>query len=314
MAEPPIPWTFCPGNHDDDSSPWCRHDLLAIYSLPGCVTPEAQTFNHCFTCGFAPHADPHCSVRIWIFDSGGNDEATRYETISPQTVSAFAEISKSTLRSAPLLADLVFFHIPLPEYNDCEPIVGRCGLFDALVTAKQLPAPWKFCPWFVRAVGKDRVVGCSTLNSGLFDALVESRALQPGATTMAAFCGHDHYNDFVAYKRGLYLCYGRVSSFTPPSNWEGAGGRLPFESGGRVVEFSVGSGLVSTWIQTQVGEEPGTRLVLHGLHACSAEPAARVCGFRQMVLMGVVSAVVAFFMINASETSAFVSMVFSSAT
>ena len=35
----------------------------------------------------------------------------------------------------------------------------------------------------------------------------------------------------------MYLCYGRVSSYTPPSNWEGKAGPLPFLPGGRVVEF-----------------------------------------------------------------------------
>ena len=30
-----IPWTFVPGNHDDDHSPWSREDLLGIYQLPG---------------------------------------------------------------------------------------------------------------------------------------------------------------------------------------------------------------------------------------------------------------------------------------
>jgi hypothetical protein len=50
-------------------------------------------------------------------------------------------------------------------------------------------------------------VGCSTRNSGLFKAFVQS------GTLTATFCGHDHYSDAVAYKGGVYLCYGRVSSY-----------------------------------------------------------------------------------------------------
>ena len=53
-------------------------------------------------------------------------------------------------------------------------------------------------------------VGCSTRNSGLFKAFVQS------GTLTATFCGHDHYSDAVAYKGGVYLCYGRVSGYTPP--------------------------------------------------------------------------------------------------
>ena len=53
-------------------------------------------------------------------------------------------------------------------------------------------------------------VGCSTRNAGLFSAFVQS------GTLTATFCGHDHYSDAVAYKGGVYLCYGRVSGYTPP--------------------------------------------------------------------------------------------------
>jgi hypothetical protein len=47
-----------------------------------------------------------------------------------------------------------------------------------------------------------KVVGCSTLNSRLFEAFVASK------TMTATLCGHDHYSDFVACKQGIYLCYG----------------------------------------------------------------------------------------------------------
>jgi hypothetical protein len=32
-AKPPVPWTYCPGNHDDDHAPWGRSDLLVCYSI-----------------------------------------------------------------------------------------------------------------------------------------------------------------------------------------------------------------------------------------------------------------------------------------
>ena len=50
-CDPPVPWTFCPGNHDDDHSPWSRDDLLRIFKLPGCATPTATSFNFTFTIG-----------------------------------------------------------------------------------------------------------------------------------------------------------------------------------------------------------------------------------------------------------------------
>lgn len=93
-ANPPIPWTFCPGNHDDDASPWVRSDLLEIFRLPGSLTPEAQSFDQTVTVGFMPTADPS-SVRLWIFDSGGNDEETRYGTFHPEAVASYKALAQS---------------------------------------------------------------------------------------------------------------------------------------------------------------------------------------------------------------------------
>jgi hypothetical protein len=66
-----IPWCFIPGNHDDDGSPWTRHDLLQVFALPGCATPSATCFDHTLTIGFGPCSDEQ-SVRLWLFDSGPN--------------------------------------------------------------------------------------------------------------------------------------------------------------------------------------------------------------------------------------------------
>ena len=53
-----------------------------------------------------------------------------------------------------------------------------------------LPRPWKWIPGIIRMANQHRVVGCSTLNSGLFEALVKSKSMT------ATFCGHDHYRSF----------------------------------------------------------------------------------------------------------------------
>jgi hypothetical protein len=99
-STPPIPWTFCPGNHDDDDSPWDRADLLEIFRLPGCLTPEAQSFDHTLTVGLGPTADSAPSVRLWLFDSGGNDSHTRYGTFQPATVASIKAHARSTTRPA----------------------------------------------------------------------------------------------------------------------------------------------------------------------------------------------------------------------
>ena len=52
-----IPWTYVPGNHDDDDAPWSRSDLLEIYELPGCVAKGAKSFNHTVTVGSCQGAE-----------------------------------------------------------------------------------------------------------------------------------------------------------------------------------------------------------------------------------------------------------------
>ena len=95
-SSPPIPWTFCPGNHDDDDSPWDRADLLEIFRLPGCLTPEAQSFDHTLTVGFCPSAEVTPCARLWLFDSGGNDSHTRYGTFQPATVASIKARARTT--------------------------------------------------------------------------------------------------------------------------------------------------------------------------------------------------------------------------
>merc|ERR1719336_3081850 len=87
-------------------------------------------------------------------------------------------------------------------------------------TTRSLPAPWRWQPFtaFVRLLGKDRVVGSSKLESGMFDALVKHGGVR------ACFFGHDHTSDAVFYKDGLYMIYGRVGGTTPPIDWEGDAG------------------------------------------------------------------------------------------
>ena len=56
-------FTFVPGNHDDDNSPWSREDLLGVYSMPGCISHGATGFDHTFTVSPA-------GTRIVLIDTG----------------------------------------------------------------------------------------------------------------------------------------------------------------------------------------------------------------------------------------------------
>lgn len=100
-------------------------------------------------------------------------------------------------------------------------------------------------------IGMHRVVGCSKLNTGLFEKL------SAAPNVRAAFCGHDHTNDFVVKRGDVFMCYGRTSSFSPPSDWEGDSGGLPFERGTRAVclDWSEGILKLQTWIEEETGKD-----------------------------------------------------------
>jgi len=124
----------------------------------------------------------------------------------------------------------------------------------------------KLFPSLVKLAGSHRVVGSSRLDSGLF------REMARRANVVATFCGHDHYNDAVMRRDGLFLCYGRVCSRTPPIDWEGDGGELPFDFGARVVEVNPNGGHSNTeekphkcitWIQGESGVEEDSVFQLH---------------------------------------------------
>ncbi len=253
-------WTFVPGNHDDDGSPHTRKDLLDVYSLPFCLSTGARGFNHTLTIG----PDPGRAVRIWLFDSGENspDPHTKYTTWSAEAVKSYAEVSqqlrgkaknKEQLNMSPP-PGLAFFHIPLPEYAGIRPVCGRLGLFDAALCKGLVPWPASRVPWLVKALGLHRVVGSSKKNSGLFTEFVRQ------GNVLATFCGHDHYNDAVMLRQGIYLCYGRVGSRSPPIDWEGKGGALPFDLGARVIEADADTGKCRTWIQCASGVESDSML------------------------------------------------------
>jgi len=71
-----IPWTFVPGNHDhEEGCPYKREDMLQVYSgeFPLCLSEGAASFNHSLTVGPGPFADASNTLRLWLFDTGGNN-------------------------------------------------------------------------------------------------------------------------------------------------------------------------------------------------------------------------------------------------
>eukprot|EP00187_Rhodella_violacea_P005954 CAMPEP_0174893722 /NCGR_PEP_ID=MMETSP0167-20121228/8511_1 /TAXON_ID=38298 /ORGANISM="Rhodella maculata, Strain CCMP736" /LENGTH=312 /DNA_ID=CAMNT_0016132613 /DNA_START=83 /DNA_END=1018 /DNA_ORIENTATION=+ len=193
-TEPPTPWAFTPGNHDDDGAPWRRVDLLRLHALPGCISARATQFDHTLTVSVAPpppqdptsHTPP--TTRLYFLDSGENspDPSLRYTTFNPATVRDLAlrvasvpvpDAPNSPARPSPAPVPrtshtLAYFHIPLPEYAGVTPVAGTHGLFAAALhkPGALVPFPLYYPPFpaLIRLLGLDRVAGSSTENSGAF--------------------------------------------------------------------------------------------------------------------------------------------------
>ena len=249
-------WSFVPGNHDYDDCPWTREDLLELYSLPGCLSAEAKTFNHTMTIGFevVPTAD-NC-LRMFMFDTGGNhpNHRLRYYTVQQSTIDDFARASRDGVLDFDGRTPLgtAWYHIPLKECNGLLPVVGRNGLFQCALNAGKVPFPFMLKPfrWILHLFAMDRVVGSSLIDCNFFQAMASARNIR------ATFFGHDHHSDAVFLKKGIFMCYGRAGAHTPPSDWQGAAGAIPFNRhGARVVEFVEGDSQSKPQLLTYIFEE-----------------------------------------------------------
>lgn len=110
---------------------------------------------------------------------------------------------------------LMFFHIPLLEYNN---VLGR----DTTV-----------------GTAGEGIAGAS-INSGMFASLVDMQDV------MGVFAGHDHDNDFIGTEFGIALGFGRVT---------GADAYGELKRGGRIIELQEGKSRFDTWVCTPSGRE-----------------------------------------------------------
>lgn len=122
---------------------------------------------------------------LYFIDSGSIDplQIGTYEYIHPDQVTWFNRVSKKyEARKSEEKQDLLFFHIPLPEYKD------------AWIEGK--------------AYGhRKEEVSSPVVNTGLFTSLLMNGRVE------GVFCGHDHDNDFIAAYHGIQLGYGRISGY-----------------------------------------------------------------------------------------------------
>lgn len=213
MKKSRIPWTMVFGNHDHEQG-MTREEIFAmVKAAPNCLMEKGNVKGVGNYVLSVKGADSQQEViNLYFMDSHANCEQPKvggYQWIDFSQIDWFRKESKS--RSLP---SLVFFHIPLPEYNEAlkEKIRGE----------------------------KQEDICAPRLNSGLFTAFKESGCV------MGVFAGHDHENDFIGQYYGIALGYGRVSA------GKNAYGSLA--PGIRVIVLEEGKDGFETYIRLKGGE------------------------------------------------------------
>ena len=218
MVERKIPWAYVFGNHDGEgklSRQQLNHLSRSIpYSVSGCGPTGIMGVSNFWLPVLASGSEKQMAT-IYCIDSNTyeKDNHKNYDWIHTGQVEWYRQVSKRlTLNNHGIpIPALVFFHIPLMEFDD----IWNSG----------------------NAIGqKHEKVCCPKVNSGLFAAMLEM------GDVMAAYVGHDHINDFEGDWYGIRLGYGRASGYTPYA-------RPNMPRGARIIELQEGEHNFKTWLR-----------------------------------------------------------------
>jgi predicted phosphodiesterase len=191
-----IPYAVVFGNHDTETNATLKSLLansIAGYQsslMQASISGVSGNGNY-----FVPIYSKNTTTTkavLWFFDShsyasefpSDAGATTNYGWIDKSQVDWYksqSDLQQTANNGAPY-PGLAFFHIPLQEYKPA---------FDAHI---------------YQPVGLRGESECyQGLNTGLFAAFKAKGNVQ------GTFCGHDHLNNYLAYKDNIALCYGRFS-------------------------------------------------------------------------------------------------------
>ncbi len=187
-----IPWTCTFGNHDEQCyfSIDYMTDYLNHYGS-NCLFRDLQDDDIFGNANFAINLNKNGELfeQLILMDSNRYNfgEYIGYDYIKPDQIAWYDELVDYTTaqNGGETAQSLLFFHIPLPEWNDA---------WDAYENGS---------PDAEYLYGAKNEKTCSPdHNSGFFDKILEK-----GSTKLIAV-GHDHLNNFIIKYKGIYLAYG----------------------------------------------------------------------------------------------------------
>lgn len=251
-----VPFTVTYGNHESDGDSGRQHVLAeALMQMPMAVfekgAPEMGVGNYAVPVYSSRgerevwmlyHLDSHSSTFPNPRPDGS--ESCREWPPYPEQKAWLEATHRSVQSKSGSTPSLLFYHNPLPEFNDLWMFDGTYGAHGEMVC-------------------------CAPVNSGLFEMLYRLGDFR------GVFSGHDHTNSFSGTRFGILLAYGRCSGNYRWALWpvEHADHELAqrqpldgsplcidyFKRGGRVIVLNEESGAIeNTYIRLEDGsvEEP----------------------------------------------------------
>jgi len=216
-----IPYIILFGNHDTEPGMKISREELGKMTreLPGYynIRPEKHLKGvNNYLVEVKNANSPKTEALLYCMDSNDYDSIAgkrAYAGFSSGQVEWYRKMSKkqTAINRCQPVPSLAFFHIPLLEYAD---LSDKSTSF----------------------IGMNKEKPCTpVVNTGMFAAMVN------GGDVMACFAGHDHDNDFVFNKFGIYLGYGR---FTGSNNTY-----THYENGARVIVLQQGQRKFKSWVR-----------------------------------------------------------------
>ncbi|MCZ2156013.1 MAG: metallophosphoesterase family protein [Bryobacterales bacterium] len=193
MERKRVPWAVTFGNHDQEhfeATKVDKHAVLDIYAsyphnLNGGYAKELYGggTKYILIWNSAGTKPVYC---IWLIDSNDyfvDGKNHPYDWIRSDQVQWYIQNSVALeTQYGAKIPGLMFFHIPLPEFNEMVNTVGIVGVRHE----NECPSP---------------------VNSGMFGALLDRGDVR------GVYCGHDHVNNYVGRWRGIELGYDGVIGY-----------------------------------------------------------------------------------------------------
>ncbi|MBL7965558.1 MAG: metallophosphoesterase [Prolixibacteraceae bacterium] len=215
-----IPFAVTLGNHD--AEPEITRDQIfeLLETLPYFVGSKGPELYGCGNYALSVKSSDGKSVASAIYCMDSNDYPKdkmigHYDWIRYDQIGWYRNTSEQYTvqnKGFPLPA-IMFFHIPLPEYNNVVSKETTIGVINEGVAS-------------------------AGINSGLFASMVEKKDV------MGVFVGHDHENNYIGIHHEIALAFGQVT---------GADAYGDLERGSRIIELREGEFSFNTWIRTKSG-------------------------------------------------------------